>query len=199
MSLFRYNSPFDAFTPFWTLLDPNIDASQADRSPQARDRVPWSRDLSFHGPRVDLHSTDEGYILSAEIPGVRKDAIKLDVDEKNHRLSLSGELKSEYHSDSDKDQQQQQRAAVGKSASGKESTEVTKTDDNKQVGSANTPKTLISERMYGSFSRSWVLPETADLSKITAKINDGILTVKIPFIEAKTQKPRPVTIEDGGN
>jgi HSP20 family protein len=47
------------------------------------------------------------------------------------------------------------------------------------------------ERSYGSFSRSFTLPSTADREKISADYKDGVLTVTIP------QKPeaRPREIE----
>lgn len=45
------------------------------------------------------------------------------------------------------------------------------------------------ERSYGSFSRSFVLPEDADAAKVTAGYEKGVLTVKIPKDAArKTQK-----------
>lgn len=44
------------------------------------------------------------------------------------------------------------------------------------------------ERSYGSFSRSFVLPEGADLEHIDAELRDGVLTItvgKLPGHEAK--------------
>lgn len=44
------------------------------------------------------------------------------------------------------------------------------------------------ETQYGSFSRSFSLPENVDGSKITAAYNNGILTVSVPKDEKKTLK-----------
>ena len=49
------------------------------------------------------------------------------------------------------------------------------------------------ERRYGSFSRSFALPNTVDASKVTADYKNGILTVKLPFREES--KPRTITVE----
>jgi HSP20 family protein len=49
------------------------------------------------------------------------------------------------------------------------------------------------ERFYGSFARSFALPESADTGKIQAEIKDGVLRVRIPKREAKHAKP--VSIE----
>jgi len=44
------------------------------------------------------------------------------------------------------------------------------------------------ETQYGSFSRSFSLPENVDAAKINAKYNNGILEVIIPKDEKKTLK-----------
>lgn len=44
------------------------------------------------------------------------------------------------------------------------------------------------ETQYGSFSRSFSLPENVDGTKITAQYNNGILTVSVPKDEKKTLK-----------
>ncbi len=47
------------------------------------------------------------------------------------------------------------------------------------------------ERAYGSFERSFTLPEDADASKIAAEFKDGVLKVHLP----KSEKPKPKSIE----
>ncbi|MCD6059766.1 MAG: Molecular chaperone (small heat shock protein) [Moraxellaceae bacterium] len=47
------------------------------------------------------------------------------------------------------------------------------------------------ERLYGSFSRSFTLPEEADENGIDASYKDGMLTLSIP----KIAKPEPRAIE----
>jgi HSP20 family protein len=44
------------------------------------------------------------------------------------------------------------------------------------------------ETQYGTFSRSFTLPENVDASKINAKYNDGILEITIPKDEKKALK-----------
>ncbi|MCE7863332.1 MAG: Hsp20/alpha crystallin family protein [Bacteroidetes bacterium CHB5] len=44
------------------------------------------------------------------------------------------------------------------------------------------------ETHYGSFSRSFTLPENVDASKINAKYNNGILEISIPKDEKKVLK-----------
>jgi HSP20 family protein len=47
------------------------------------------------------------------------------------------------------------------------------------------------ERAYGSFMRSFTLPEDADGTKVTAEYKDGLLNVRVP----KSEKAKPKTIE----
>ena len=47
------------------------------------------------------------------------------------------------------------------------------------------------ERYYGSFTRSFILPENVDESKVKASFKDGMLNLNIP----KTEKAKPKAIE----
>jgi HSP20 family protein len=49
-----------------------------------------------------------------------------------------------------------------------------------------------SERLYGSFSRSFALPATVDASRISASYKDGVLTVRIP--QREEAKPKQIAI-----
>ena len=49
------------------------------------------------------------------------------------------------------------------------------------------------ERVYGSFSRSFTLPSTVDITNISAKYRDGILRLVLP--KKEESKPRQVSIE----
>jgi len=49
------------------------------------------------------------------------------------------------------------------------------------------------ESFYGSFSRSFSLPEDVDATAISAKSKDGVLTVRLP--KAKENRPESLSIE----
>lgn len=49
------------------------------------------------------------------------------------------------------------------------------------------------ERRYGSFSRSFTLPNTVDPSKVSAEFKNGVLTVTLPYKEEA--KPRTIKVE----
>lgn len=49
------------------------------------------------------------------------------------------------------------------------------------------------ERRYGSFSRSFTLPETVDADNISADLKDGVLALRLPKKEAPS--PRRIAVK----
>lgn len=136
---------------------------------------------NYLAPKIDLHEEGDKYKLSAELAGVPKDNIKLNVDERSRRLTISGEVRSEY------DSSKTVSADAKKDAS----------NANDAVAANTHSRPLISERVYGSFTRSIILPETVDLANLKASFKDGVLGVTIPKKTAEVAKNRSVTISDG--
>lgn len=51
------------------------------------------------------------------------------------------------------------------------------------------------ERRYGSFSRSFTLPNTVDATRISAAYKDGVLTIRLPQREEAKPKQIAVNVE----
>jgi HSP20 family protein len=49
------------------------------------------------------------------------------------------------------------------------------------------------ERRYGTFTRSFSLPQTVDAGKVSAEYKNGVLTVRLPLREEA--KPRQIKVE----
>ena len=49
------------------------------------------------------------------------------------------------------------------------------------------------ERRYGSFTRSFSLPQTVDGSRVSAEYKNGVLTVRLPLRE--DAKPRQIKVD----
>jgi len=56
---------------------------------------------------------------------------------------------------------------------------------------------LVLGRTYGSFSRSYTLPEALDEEKLAAELADGVLTVRIPKLP--NAQPRKIQIAVGSD
>jgi HSP20 family protein len=119
-------------------------AIRRDSEKEALTVAEWS-------PLVDITEDEKEYVIKAEIPEMKKDDIKISVQD--DVLSISGERKYE------------------KEEKGKKYHRV--------------------ERAYGSFMRSFTLPEDADGSKVNAEYKDGVLKIHLP----KSEKAKPKAIE----
>ena len=104
-------------------------------------------------PRVDITETEKEFVIKAEIPDVKKEEVKITVD--NGVLSIQGERKKE------------------KEEKGKKFHRV--------------------ERYYGSFTRSFTLPDNVDETKIEASFKDGMLNLHIP--KSEKSKPRAINVK----
>ena len=51
------------------------------------------------------------------------------------------------------------------------------------------------ESFYGSFSRSFSLPETVNEKAISADSKDGVLTVHVPKIRVEAKKPTTIKVQ----
>jgi HSP20 family protein len=101
-------------------------------------------------PSADISETDTEYLIKAEIPEVKKEDVKVTIQD--GVLTLQGERKME------------------KEEKGKKFHRI--------------------ERSYGSFTRSFRLPEDADESGVKAEFKDGMLNVTLP----KSAKAKPKSI-----
>ncbi|SJX64124.1 related to Heat shock protein Hsp20 [Sporisorium reilianum f. sp. reilianum] len=216
MSLLRpstfFASPLDDFDVFPTsslrdlmLLNPFAAAAAGRPNVNAGDYRIWS------GPKVDLHEEDTKFVLTAELPGVKKEDVKINVDADRRRITLEGHLKSEYssqpstgeqhketHNGDEADGKHAGKAKHDKHDKGDSSTQVAKKDTTGggQVGAVG--HALVSERVFGSFSRSFTLPPTANLADdeaLKARFNHGLLRLEIPKRKEEHSKTRQIEIE----
>jgi len=158
-----------------------------------------SRSIRAFSPNFDVHETDKEYVLEGELPGLN-DKSNVSIEFTDHNtLLIRGKIERSYQSGTPPDQQQAHmkgahesekkthKPTVEEEGENKE-TQVTKTDDqNKQVGQPTT-KYWVSERSVGSFQRSFSFPGEVDQDNVTAKLKDGILTVKVPKKQHKPAK-----------
>jgi HSP20 family protein len=104
-------------------------------------------------PLADISETDKEYLIKAELPEVKKEDVKITLD--NGVITISGERRHE------KEQKDENEIRV--------------------------------ESFYGTFSRSFSLPENIDASSIRAESKDGVLRIRIPKTQAA--KPKSISIE----
>ena len=103
-------------------------------------------------PSVDIVESDKEFLIKAELPEVKKEDIKVNVE--HGVLTLSGARSSE------------------------------KTDE----------KAHRTERFFGSFSRSFTLPENVNKEDILAENKDGMLYLHLPKVKPANKSAYKVDV-----
>jgi HSP20 family protein len=98
---------------------------------------------------IDVSETDKAYEVRAEVPGVRKDDLRVTVN--RNFVSISAEVKRE------KEEKQGKRV-------------------------------LLTETCTGSVSRSFTLEHEVDEKDVSAKLDDGVLTLTLPKREGSSSR-----------
>jgi HSP20 family protein len=106
-------------------------------------------------PSVDISETDTAYLIKAEIPEVKKQDVKVTLQD--GMLTIQGERRQEQE------------------------------EKNKKYHRI--------ERSYGSFARSFRVPDDADADTVAAQFKDGMLNVTLPKTGKTESKSIKVNIE----
>jgi HSP20 family protein len=142
LTLFKRRRPFEGLTTWNDEFDNFFD----DNFTTENIRSTWY-------PAVDIEHKEKEYVLKADIPGLKKEDIKVTIE--NGSLTLKGERKSEH-------------------------------EENK-----NNYHRI--ERTYGTFQRSFKIPEGLTEKQIKAKYDDGVLELTIPT--PKVEEPKTIDIK----
>jgi HSP20 family protein len=102
-------------------------------------------------PEVDIFETKDGYVLTAEMPGVAKDGVEITLE--GTEMTIAG---------------RRQKGPVSGEA-------------------------LFSESRGLDYRRVFELDPAIDSSKITAGVDQGILTLTLP--KSERVKPRKITVD----
>ncbi|KAF8711394.1 hypothetical protein HU200_029425 [Digitaria exilis] len=166
-------TPTAALVPYgrglmWDLLDDPFRVLEHSpfSSPSPPARVTAGGEAGVTLARCDWKETPEAHIISVDVPGVRREDVKVEVEENSRVLRVSGERRPDGE---DKDGERWHRA----------------------------------ERAAGRFWRRFRMPAGADVERVTAKLERGVLTVTVPKVAGhRGREPRVISIaggeEDGG-
>ncbi|HYF03920.1 MAG TPA: Hsp20/alpha crystallin family protein [Patescibacteria group bacterium] len=154
-------------------------------------------------PRVDIHEDEKNIYFDVELPGLKREDVKISVNEDRY-LVLKGEKRVERRwGDEDHDSKKNETSENGSSErkSGK-AKEASKMEESAAIQSRNGGSVMRAERQplriersYGSFTRTFTLPENADAEKIDAKFENGVLEITVPKKEPAKPKQIDVNIK----
>ncbi len=107
-------------------------------------------------PRFELKETKEGYVIKADLPGVKESDLELALN--GNLLSIKGHREEEHHEEGE--------------------------------------SYYTTERSYGSFARTFTLPDSVDSEHVDADLKEGVLTVRVP--KRPEAQPKRIPIRKRG-
>jgi len=157
-------------------------------------------------PKINLSEDEKNYYIHADLPGLTKDQVKMELNE-DRILTISGEREFIYDNNNEKNEKEQEQEQENISTETTETTEnnemeTTPTDEKQETNETKENKNeketrqyRIKECSYGTFSRSFQIPEDANIENIQAKMENGVLEVIINKIETPKNQNRTIQIQ----
>ncbi|CAO2143758.1 unnamed protein product [Urochloa humidicola] len=172
ISLLSHATPAAALVPYpyghglaWDLLDDPFHVLEHSPFSSPATTAPPRQVASTGGglagvalARCDWKETPDAHVIAVDVPGVRREDVKVEVDEGTRVLRISGERRAEE----EKDGERWHRA----------------------------------ERAAGRFWRRFRMPAGADVGRVSARMEEGVLTVTVPKVAGhRGREPRVVAID----
>ncbi|KAK0591494.1 hypothetical protein LWI29_002818 [Acer saccharum] len=127
--------------------------------------------------RIDWKETPEAHVFKADLLGLKKEEVKVEVEEEGRVLQICGEMNKEQEEKNDKWHRVERSSG-------------------KFLRRFKNDKWHRVERSIGKFFRKFRLPENARVDQIKASMENGVLTVTVPKMEEK--KPEIKSIDISG-
>lgn len=157
--------------PFFRMLEEPFGRSAVAPIYQQRSLFedPFFRSPAAIHPPVDVTEEGDKYIIEAELPGVKKENVDIRIGDAGRSVTIQGKTSS--------------RQTNGESDT---TAETTNDEGSKAVAKTEPGTQLTTERQYSgsaTFVRTVWLPRPINSSQVSAKLQDGILTMTVPKAE----------------
>jgi len=150
-------------------------------------------------PKINFSEDEKNYYIHTDLPGLTKDQVKMELNE-DRILTISGEREYNYDNNNERDENKKEQEQENEEEKQNNEMETEPTDEKQEtdetkenLNEKETRQYRIKECSYGTFSRSFQIPEDANVENIQAKMENGVLEVIINKIE--TPKNQNCTIQ----
>jgi HSP20 family protein len=141
-------------------------------------------------PSVDVAEEGSAYVVEAELPGVKKENIAVNIGDNGQSVTIQGRIQQRMAQPAEetKSAQSDGPASSPTAEGGMDDHIVGSSTAEKSPVTQSQSTPLSTERYFAgdsTFTRTLWLPQEVDQSKVTAKLEDGILTLRLPKAEDK--------------
>ncbi|KAL6610872.1 HSP20-like chaperone [Neocallimastix sp. 'constans'] len=147
-------------------------------------------------PKINLSEDEKHYYIHADLPGLTKDQVKMELSDDDRILTISGERETVIDH-SNKNSSCDSNVNENKDTQNSEQKEIENGKNNEEKNEEkNNKKYSRIECNYGKFSRSFSIPENVSTNDIQAKMENGVLEVTLNKIEPpKKEQTRSIQIQ----
>ena len=171
---------------------PRIEGTKGKKGKQCQCKAVSPFNADVFSPVTDLAENEHSYVVSMDLPGVKKDELNVTVH--NGVLTVSGTRHHKFQSsddendDDEKEQPKTEEKPAAAAAAGESKKEESKKEESKKEESKKEEpkkeqkpkhKVIRMESFYGSFERSVSVPSDTTPDDVQAKFEDGVLTITI--------------------
>ncbi|KAF9870002.1 hsp20-like protein [Colletotrichum karsti] len=201
-----YNSNDASFTPLFRLLEDFDNYSRQGSQNGTTTRGTHRNHVPTFQPKFDVREVEDAYELHGELPGMKKEDVSIEFTDP-HTLHIRGRVERTYTAGTppagllqqgtemsgaltDGKEERPRSASAHKatvedeneaeSTSANTVAEVDKKKDQQPQGPVDNAKYWVSERSVGEFSRVFNFPGQISQENVSAKFQDGILTIRVP-------------------
>lgn len=151
-----------------SFLDKIKGVAEEDRiESSGKDKKREKKPVGFIQLDVDVVRTDEEFIIHALVPGVQLEDLDIAVEEDNDIVTIQGK-----------------RLRPAETRNAKDSSK--KNEDLDYVRQ---------ELAWGPFYRQIILPQEVNVNGVEARLNKGVLTIKLPLLKIDGKGKKKITIK----
>ncbi|KAK4459362.1 HSP20-like chaperone [Cladorrhinum samala] len=206
MDLFArdFYAPDTSFTPLFRLLSDwdaySRESGNQENAQNSRNR----RAIRNFNPKFDIRELENSYELHGELAGLSKEDVNIEFTDEN-TLVIRGHIERKYTSGTPPagslengkkaaaitENGESHKATVEDEKPEEDSSAVSKTDKGNSNVATQQPqhkpkeRYWVQERSIGEFSRTFTFPAPVDHDAVSARLDNGVLTVVVP----KAKKP----------
>ncbi|KAF4577174.1 small heat shock protein (HSP20) family protein [Pleurotus pulmonarius] len=189
MSLARHF--FREFRPFFRMFEEPLTRSPAYYGSPSRalfdDPFFQTAGFGLSRPAIDVTEEGNGYVVEADLPGVKKENVEVRIGDGGRSLTIEGKvIRRSTAPEID---------AQPSTATAPETTDAPATNAVTSQPSQTSSNQISSERMFtgsSTFTRTVWLPRPVDTQNVAAKLDDGILTIRVQKAEDKAGVSIPI-------